>query len=70
MTGKNTLRFLVALLIIVTALTSCNSKKQLRPRDPWVFRSVLDNKPRMITAALHDDMYVAYSAQTCQLYKA
>jgi cytochrome c len=24
----------------------------------------------MITAALHENMYVAYSAQTCQLYKA
>jgi hypothetical protein len=42
----------------------------LRPRDPWVFRSVLDEKPRMVTFALSDEMWVAYDAATCTLYKA
>lgn len=41
-----------------------------RPRDPWVFRSVLDERPRMVTIALSADMWVAYDAQTCGLYKA
>jgi cytochrome c len=41
-----------------------------RPNDPWVFRSVLDKKPRMITFALHDRMWVAYSTDSCVLYKA
>ena len=31
-----------------------------RPHDPWVFRSVLDSLPRSATAALHDNLYVAY----------
>ena len=41
----------------------------VRPHDPWVFRSVLDSLPRMLTVALHDDLWAAYSAQTGALYK-
>ncbi len=41
-----------------------------RPLDPWVFRSVLDSKPRIATAALHDNLYVAYDTQAGLLYKA
>jgi cytochrome c len=41
-----------------------------RARDPWVFRSVLDQHPRMVTFALCDDMWAAYDATTCTLYKA
>lgn len=40
-----------------------------RPRDPWVFRCVLDKNPRMVVIALHEDLWVAYDAQTCSLYK-
>lgn len=41
-----------------------------RPRDVWVFRSVLDRQPRMLTIALHDGLWVAYDATNCSLYKA
>lgn len=41
-----------------------------RPNDPWVFRSVLDKQPRMITFALDDRLWVAYSTDSCSLYKA
>ena len=41
-----------------------------RPRDPWVLRSVLDGRPRMVSLALHEDCYLAYDAQRCALYKA
>jgi cytochrome c len=41
-----------------------------RARDPWVFRSVLDQRPRMVTFALCADMWAAYDATTCTLYKA
>ncbi|MBK7010171.1 MAG: hypothetical protein IPH36_16820 [Saprospiraceae bacterium] len=37
---------------------------------PWVFRSVLDWKPRVITMALHKDLWVAYSTENAALYKA
>lgn len=41
-----------------------------RPRDPWVFRCVLDQKPRIATIALSDEMWLAYDATTCGLEKA
>ncbi len=41
-----------------------------RAHNPWVFRSVLDEKPRMITLALNDNLWLAYSTQNCAIYKA
>jgi cytochrome c len=40
-----------------------------RPRDIWVFRSVLDQRARMVTIGLHDDLWVAYDATNCGIYK-
>lgn len=40
-----------------------------RPHNPWVSRSVLDAKPRMITLALHDDVWAAYHTESGSLYK-
>jgi cytochrome c len=40
-----------------------------RGRECWVFRSVLDGRPRILTAALHPDLYVAYDAGTGNLFK-
>ena len=45
-------------------------KHSNRPNDPWVFRSVLDKQPRMITFALNDHLWVSYSTDSCSLYKA
>ncbi len=60
------------LLSVILLVTGCGEKKSQveRPREQWVFRSVLDEQARMVTAALHDEMWVAYSAQTGDLYKA
>lgn len=41
-----------------------------RPRDPWVFRCVLDKHPRMVVIALDEDLWVAYNATDCTLYRA
>ena len=40
-----------------------------RPYNPWAIRSVLDLQPRMLTLALHDKLWAAYSAETGNLYK-
>ena len=40
-----------------------------RPATPWVFRSVLDKKARMVTIALNKELYVAYDATDCSLHK-
>ncbi|MDA9139561.1 hypothetical protein N9N42_01795 [Flavobacteriaceae bacterium] len=57
--------------MLAPLLWGCGSSgsKVERPVDTWVFRSVLDKHPRMITVALHNDLWVAYDAQTAALYK-
>ena len=58
-------------LLFAFTTWSCNkdSASVTRPHDPWVFRSVLDSMPRMLTVALHDDVWAAYSAQNGAIYK-
>lgn len=41
-----------------------------RPRDPFVFRCVLDKRVRMVTLALADDLWTSYDTTTCSLYKS
>ncbi len=64
-------RFLAATLIIAVILTGlgCNNGSTERGNDPWVFRSVLDWQPRMITMALADDFWVSYNTGNAALYR-
>ena len=62
-------------LLLLVVLISCNQDSTAdtssdRPHDPWVFRSVLDLKPRIITMALDDNLWAAYSTEDCSLYQA
>lgn len=59
---------LQALFLALTVLAQ-GPKPPERARDPWVFRSVLDQRARMVTLALHKEMWIAYDAQDCSLYK-
>jgi len=71
----NYLRYLL-LFTFTFLLFSCGSDSSSedsisdRPHTPFVFRSVLDKNPRMITFALTDEVWAAYSTNTCGLYKA
>jgi cytochrome c len=59
--------------ITCVVLAACGNQESYpprRPRDPWVFRSVLDKKPRMLTIALDSECYVSYDLARCTLYKA
>ncbi len=62
------------LSILLAAFASSPSMAQIpvptRPRDPFVFRCVLDKKPRIVTIALSQEMWIAYDATTCSMYKA
>ncbi len=58
-----------SMLILVVSCKQETSKTE-RPHEPWVFRSVLDTNPRMITLALHENLWMAYSTQSCRVYKA
>jgi hypothetical protein len=57
------------LLALSVLTTSAQLPVPVRDRDPWVFRSVLDERPRMVTLALCKEMWLAYDAQNCGLYK-
>ncbi len=65
-----------SLFILFTIITifflSCSDreKDKLRPLDHWVFRSVLDWNPRIITLALDQNLWVAYHTKTGGMYKA
>lgn len=61
---------LIFFFAVIVLLQACDSKEYKRPRDPWVFRSVLDKQPRIVTATLNDELFVAYDARYCGLYKA
>lgn len=61
-------------VICVLSLFNCSPKsgemeKVIRPHDPWIFRSVLDLNPRVVTLALDDNMWAAFHAGDCSLYQ-
>ena len=66
------LKFIPALLIAFALVSGCSKEAPAyeRAHTPWVFRSVLDSIPRILSVALNDDLWVAYSAQNGALYKA
>lgn len=41
-----------------------------RPRKAWALRSVLDSRPRILSIALNDKLWIAYNTKTASLYKA
>lgn len=69
------MRPIVACLFVIASviLSSCSREETTplpkRGNDPWVFRSVLDGQPRMLTIALADRFWAAYSAQNGNCYK-
>lgn len=57
-------------LFLMGFVFSCNrSVDHERPIDTWVFRSVMDEQPRMLTIALNKDLYTCYNLQSGNLYK-
>jgi cytochrome c len=65
---KNT--FVIVAIAMVTFFSCSPSEEKVRPMEMWAFRSVMDEQPRILTAALHDDLWVSYDVQRGLLYKA
>lgn len=59
-----------AALLAALTLGANSPQTPQRPRDPWVFRCVLDQRARMVGVALSNELWVAYDATSCGLYKA
>lgn len=68
---------IVSVIAITALLGACASLQRdielppsaERGHSPWVFRSVLDRRPRIITFALSKTLWAAYDTQTASLYK-
>lgn len=60
---------LVSLLASTVLFKSETEAMNKPPRTPWVFRSVLDGRARIVTLALAKDFWIAYDATNCGLYK-
>ncbi len=61
---------LLIIMIMIVGSASCEKTIEYdRPVDNWVFRSVMDKQPRMLTVALHKDLYACYNLQSGNLYK-
>lgn len=57
------------LLLPLLGVTSRGAESPVRGRDPWAFRLTLDNKTRMLVAALRPDLWVAYNPANGTLHK-
>ena len=67
------LKKVLIIFLILGVVVGCKKNETItksRPIEHWVFRSVLDWNPRMITLALSDKLWVSYHAETGALYKA
>ncbi|HUH47701.1 MAG TPA: hypothetical protein VLZ54_11150, partial [Arenibacter sp.] len=61
-------RLVILMLLIGSGFSCQRSINYDRPVDTWVFRSVMDQQPRMLTLALNKDLYVCYNLQSGSLY--
>lgn len=62
----------IRVILLLPVLYGCGYDRPLevhRPSDPWVMRSVLDQRPRMVSLALHEQAYAAYDLESCTFYK-
>ncbi len=66
----NKFLIIVACFLIFSCSQDGSDSTSTRSYDPWIFRSVLDLKPRVITLALDDNLWAAYSTEDCSLYQA
>ena len=69
---KEKLRFTIVVCILFIGSNDLFGQviERVRPMETWVFRSVLDKKPRMVTLALNKDLWAAYDANNCSFVKA
>lgn len=55
--------------LLLLAANGIADGSPVRGRDPWAFRMILENKTRMLVAALRSDLWVAYNPANGTLHK-
>jgi hypothetical protein len=58
-----------AVLMLLPFLAGTSLADPVRGRDPWAFRLTLENKTRMLVAALRPDLWVSYNPANGNLHK-
>ena len=68
---KLTLLFFIVLIFAQCGTDNSPKNKAIKNRanDPWVFRSVLDQIPRVITVAMDSNAWVSYFTDKASMYK-
>jgi cytochrome c len=71
---KRTLKFLrlsvlPILFLFFESTAFAQSPAATRPSELWAYRSVLDGVPRILTLALHSDLYLGYDTYYCGITK-
>ena len=61
--------FLSAVVLLAPACATHAEEAPERGRDPWVFRCVLDGRPRVVVVAFGPDKWAAWDTTGCGLYK-
>lgn len=51
-------------------ITSGTSVSPVRPHSPWVFRTLMENRTRMVVAALHPNLWISFNPGNCCLDRA
>src|SRR5690606_14091929 len=51
-------------------ITSGTGVSPVRPHSPWVFRTLMENRTRMVVAALHPNLWVSFNPGNCCLDRA
>ncbi len=51
-------------------ITSGTNVSPVRPHSPWVFRTLMENRTRMLVAALHPNLWVSFNPGNCCLDRA
>ncbi len=69
MRRRNTLRLSITTILFALLTTTGCQRTTERGNDPWVFRSVLDWQPRMITFALGENFWISYNTDRAELYR-
>ena len=62
-------RSIVSLFVLLVLASACQPDPYVPDESMHVFRSVLDERSRMITIRLDENFWVAYSAETGAMYK-